>query len=91
MRILVLLDPCMRDDRFVSPKEFTMRVAGGNPQVAKQFGTTWKGRISQIWRCAVNRHSLRAFRLGIVLVLIGNRRFLWDVELNHNREVHTLG
>ena len=69
-----------------------MRVAGGgNPQAAKQFGTTWNGRMNQIWRCAANPHCLKGFRPGIVLVLIGNRRFLWDVELNHHREGRTLG
>ena len=69
-----------------------MRVAGGgNPQAAKQFGMTWKGRMNQIWRWAANRHSLKGFRLGIVLVLIGNRRLFRDVELNHHREGRTLG
>ena len=64
-----------------------MRVAGGgNPEAAKKFGTTWKGQIGQIWRCVANRHALKAFGRGAVLILIGARRLLWDVELNHNRE-----
>ena len=50
----MLLDPCMRDDRFVSPKEFTMRVAGGGNPSSREtiwLDMEWTNEPNMALRC----------------------------------------